>query len=102
MMLRGGASLRAVPVSGHVYDVPDQNTLAQLVGAATPHFAFQIRARVQSYLSALPPDHARVPELERHVEMLAWLGTHGESGGVDRADLPPSASLSLGVAPPSG
>ncbi len=89
-----------MPVIEHVYDLPDEDELAQLVGAATPHFAFQILARVRAYLGALPPDHARVPELEGHIEALERLGTHGETAGLRRADLPPSRSLSSGLAPP--
>ena len=89
-----------MPVIEHTYDLPDEDELAQLVGAATPHFAFQILARVEAYLQALPPDHARVPELQRHVEALRRLGLEGETAGLQRADLPPSRSLSSGLKPP--
>ncbi|MGI9538973.1 MAG: hypothetical protein ACR2N6_02350 [Miltoncostaeaceae bacterium] len=82
-----------MPVVQHQYDLPDEDELAKLVGAATPHFAFQIRARVQAYRNALPPDHARIPELDAHIATLERLGTHGEHGGVDDLDLPPSGSL---------
>ena len=78
----------------HVHDVPSEDVFAQLVGAATPHFAFQVRDRVAQYAAALPPDHPRRPELARHLEHLDRLGREGESGRVSVLDLPPRASLS--------
>jgi hypothetical protein len=77
-----------MPVFQHVHPVPDEDELAQLVGAATPHFAFQIRTRVAQYADALPPDHPRQPELRRHLERLDRLGYAGESAGVSAPDLP--------------
>ncbi|MGD9571709.1 MAG: hypothetical protein AB7V62_07505 [Thermoleophilia bacterium] len=77
-----------MPVFQHVHPVPDEDELAQLVGAATPHFAFQIRSRVQQYADALPPDHPRQAELERHLARLDRLGHEGEEGGVTDPDLP--------------
>jgi hypothetical protein len=82
-------TLPAMPVFEHVHDVPDEDVLAQLVGAATPHFAFQIRDRVAQYAAALPPDHPRQAELARHLERLERLGYEGESAGVSAPDLPP-------------
>jgi len=81
-------------VSQHVHDIPSEDVLAQLVGAATPHFAFQIRDRVAQYAAALPSDHARQPELARHLEHLDTLGREGESGRVTALDLSPRAPLS--------
>lgn len=83
-----------MPVVQHVHDVPSEDELAQLVGAATPHFAFQVRDRVKQYADALPPDHPRQPELAAHLARLDALGTGGESGSVSAPDLPPRASLS--------
>lgn len=77
----------------HVHDIPDEDELAQLVGAATPHFAFQARERVALLAAALPPDHPRQPELRRHLEYLDRLGYEGEAAGVERPDLPPRPSL---------
>ncbi len=77
-----------MPVFQHVHPVPDEDELAQLVGAATPHFAFQIRDRVRLYADALPPDHPRQAELQRHLARLDHLGHQGESGGVSDPDLP--------------
>lgn len=82
-----------MPVFQHVHPVPSEDELAQLVGAATPHFAFQIRARVAQYAEALPPDHPRQAELAAHLARLDELGYGGEAAGVTRPDLPPRASL---------
>ena len=80
-------------VSEHVHDIPSEDELAQLVGAATPHFAFQIRDRVADYAATLPSDHPRQPELAQHVERLERLGFAGEGGRVSALDLPPRAPL---------
>ena len=82
-------------VSQHVHDVPSEDVLAQLVGAATPHFAFQVRDRVAQYAAALPPDHPRQAELAAHLERLDRLGFQGETGRVSAPDLPPRAPLSV-------
>jgi len=82
-----------VPVAQHVHDIPSEDELAQLVGAATPHFAFQIRDRVAQYAAALPPDHSRQAELAAHIERLDRLGYQGETGAVSAPDLPPRASV---------
>lgn len=86
-------------VSQHVHDVPSEDVLAQLVGAATPHFAFQVRDRVARYAAALSPDHPRQAELAAHLERLDRLGYQGEAGRAGAPDLPPRAPLSV---PPAG
>ena len=82
-----------MPIAQHVHDIPSEDELAQLVGAATPHFAFQIRDRVAQYAAALPPDHPRQAELAAHIERLDRLGFQGETGDVSQPDLPPRASV---------
>lgn len=82
-----------MPVAQHVYPMPSEDELAQIVGAATPHFAFQLRDRIRQYASALPPDHPRQAELAAHIERLEALGYGGETGGVTEPDLPPRAPL---------
>ena len=77
----------------HDLPIPDEDELAQLVGAATPHFAFQARDRVAAYAAALPPDHPRQAELKAHIEHLERLGYEGESAGVETPDLPPRPSV---------
>jgi hypothetical protein len=88
-------TLPVVSVHEHVHDVPTEDELAQLVGAATPHFAFQIRDRVAQYAAALPPDHPRQAELAGHLAYLDRLGYDGESAGVTGTalDLPPRPSV---------
>jgi hypothetical protein len=82
-----------MPVFQHVHPIPTEDELAQLVGVATPHFAFQIRDRVAQFAAALPPDHPRQAELQAHLRHLDELGYGGETGGVTRPDLPPRESL---------
>jgi hypothetical protein len=77
----------------HDYGIPSEDELAVLVGAATPHFAFQIRARVADYAARLPEGHPRSAELAAHLDRLERLGMGGETGRVERADLPPRKSL---------
>jgi len=88
-----------VSVYQHVHDIPSEDELHQLVGAATPHFAFQIRDRVAQYAQALPPDHPRQLELRRHLDYLEQLGLQGETAGVIALDLPPRESVP-GLIPP--
>lgn len=85
----------------HLYDIPSEDELRRLVGAATPHFAFQIRDRVAQYAATLPPDHTRQAELRAHLERLERLGYEGEAAGVDQPDLPPRAPLSAAARPSS-
>ena len=82
-------------ISEHVHDLPTEDELAQLVGAATPHFAFQAAERIAQLSAALPPDHPRRPELATHLEYLNRLGYEGETADVTASDLPPRASLKL-------
>lgn len=83
-----------MPVFEHDYGIPDEQELAQLVGAATPHFSHQILGRIAGYARTLPPDHPRQAELSRHMERLEAIGSGGETAGIDHSDLPPRASLS--------
>jgi hypothetical protein len=90
-----------VPVFQHDYGVPSDEELAQMVGAATPHFALQIRSRVERYAARLPGDHPRQAELRAHLARLEQLGLEGERAGGRRPDLPPAPSL-RGAEPPPG
>jgi hypothetical protein len=78
-----------MPVFQHVLPIPSEDELRQLVGAATPHFAFQARDRIASLAESLPPDHPRQAELAAHLARLDALGYEGESAGVSSPDLPP-------------
>src|SRR4051812_14168589 len=95
-LIRGPAgTLGVVSVYEHVHDVPTEDELRQLVGAATPHFAFQAYERVAKLAAALPPDHPRQPELAAHLEYLERLGYEGETAGDPDPDLPPRPSIGL-------
>ena len=80
----------------HVHDLPTEDELAQLVGAATPHFAFQAAERIAQVAASLPPDHPRQAELAAHLEYLERLGYEGETAGVAHPDLAPRPSLETG------
>jgi hypothetical protein len=82
-----------VTIAEHVFDVPSDDELAALIGAATPHFALQIRDRVWDVMAALPPDHPRQAGLRAEVERLERLALHGEAGRPGQRDLPPRPSM---------
>ena len=70
----------------------------QLVAAATPHFALQLRNRVAKLIRPLPADHPVRIEGEHAVAQLTVLGASGEvrggegDGEPDLAGLPSVAS----------
>jgi hypothetical protein len=55
-----------------------------LVGPATPHFAYQLRARVRELVLGLPEEHPVRRHAEQQMELLDRLGhasTKAEDGG---------------------
>jgi hypothetical protein len=60
-----------------------------LVGPATPHFAYQLRARVQELVLDLPADHAVRRYAEEKMELLDRLG-HASSKAHDGGREPSS------------
>ena len=63
---------------------PTVADLEALVGPATPHFAYQIRARVRELIADLPADHPVRKHGEAQIEMLDSLGhasSKAEGGG---------------------
>ena len=66
--------------------------IRQLVAAATPHFALQLRNRVAKLIRPLPADNPVRIEGERAVGQLTILGATGEvrghEGELDLASLP--------------
>jgi hypothetical protein len=65
---------------------PTKEDIDALVGAATPHFAMQIRARVRALIRDLPEDHA----VRRHgdvqialLERLAFASSKAEEGPLE-------------------
>jgi hypothetical protein len=53
---------------------PTVDDIDALVGPATPHFAFQIRARVRELIADLPEEHQVRVYGERQIELLERLG----------------------------
>jgi hypothetical protein len=59
----------------------------RLVGSATPHFAYQLRARVRELIENLPPDNPTRRYGEEKMELLDRLG-HASSRAEDGAPEP--------------
>ena len=53
---------------------PTFDDVDALVGPATPHFAYQLRARVRELIEELPPDHPVRRYGEEKMELLDRLG----------------------------
>jgi hypothetical protein len=53
---------------------PTTDDVDALVGPATPHFAFQIRARVRELVDGLPEDHPVRRYADERLEQLDRLG----------------------------
>jgi hypothetical protein len=63
---------------------PTIEDIDALVGPATPHFAYQLRARVRALIRDLPEDHAVRKYGEEQMELLDRLGhasSKAEEGG---------------------
>ena len=60
-----------------------------LVGPATPHFAYQIRARVRRLVADLRPDHPTRRYAEEQIDLLDRLG-HASSKAADSRREPQS------------
>jgi hypothetical protein len=74
-----------------------------LVAAATPHFAFQLRARLRELVAELPAEHPARVYAEEQIELLDRLGyasSKAEQGGLEPrskpgwAEIPSSATAS--------
>ena len=63
----------------------------ELVGPATPHFAYQLRARVKELVEHLPADHPARRYGEEKMDLLDRLGyasSKAEEGGREPSDKP--------------
>jgi hypothetical protein len=63
---------------------PTRDDIDALVGPATPHFAFQLRARVRELIQELPEDHPVRKYGEEKIDLLERLGfasSKAEEGG---------------------
>ena len=61
---------------------PTRDDIDALVGPATPHFAYQLRARVRELIENLPPDDPVRKYGEQKMELLDRLG-HASSFAAD-------------------
>jgi hypothetical protein len=65
---------------------PSFEDIDVLMGSATPHFAYQLRARVWELVQELPPDHTVRRYGEEKMELLDRLGhasSLAESGSLE-------------------
>ena len=53
---------------------PTRDDIDALVGPATPHFAYQLRARVRELVAGLPPEHEVRRYAEEKMALLDRLG----------------------------
>ena len=70
---------------------PTRDDIDRLVGPATPHFAYQLRARVRELVQDLPEDDDVRRYGEEQMELLDRLGhasSKAASGGRVRRDVP--------------
>jgi hypothetical protein len=70
---------------------PTKDDVDALVGPATPHFAFQLRARVRALVRDLPEDHPVRLYGEEQMELLERLGlssSKAEEGPLEPASRP--------------
>jgi hypothetical protein len=81
-----GAELPERLEPGHQASVED---LRELTGAATPHFALQIRDRIARLIERLPPDDPVRVEGEREIARLERMAREGQTQGhVQELELP--------------
>jgi hypothetical protein len=70
---------------------PTIDDIDALVGPATPHFAYQLRARVKALIQDLPPGHPVRRYGEEKMELLDRLGhasSKAEEGPLEPPDRP--------------
>jgi hypothetical protein len=60
---------------------PTVEDVRQLMGASTPHFALQLRNRIQTLIGRLPPDHPARVEGEREIARLDQIALGSERRG---------------------
>ena len=60
---------------------PTVEDIRELMGASTPHFALQIRNRIQNLIEGLPADHPARVLGEREIARLERIAYEGEQRG---------------------
>jgi hypothetical protein len=79
---------------------PTKDMIDELVGPATPHFAYQLRARVWELIENLPEDHPVRRYGEEKMELLDRLG-YASSKAEDLPPEPHTKGLGWGEIPSS-
>jgi hypothetical protein len=87
---------------------PTRHDVDALVGPATPHFAYQLRARVRELVAGLPADHDVRRYAEEKIDLLDRIGhasSKAEEGPREAATRPgwdgiPSAAPADNPLPP--
>jgi hypothetical protein len=74
---------------------PTVEDIRRLSGASTPHFALQIRNRIQNLIAGLPPDHPARVEGERELARLEEVAKGAEHRGGHRSGEPAMPSLGI-------
>ena len=70
----------------------------ELMGPSTPHFALQLRNRLEQLIAGLPQGHPARVEGEREIARLQSVAYTGQARGeADDTGEPPMPSLSVGV-----
>jgi hypothetical protein len=69
--------------AGHETTIED---VRQLMGASTPHFALQLRARIRALIRGLPEGHPARVEGEREIARLDKIAFVGEVRGAAAED----------------
>ncbi len=75
---------------------PTREDIDALVGPATPHFAYQLRARVRELVADLPAEHDVRRYAEGKIDLLDRLGyasSKAEEGGREPASRPGWAQI---------
>ncbi len=84
-------------VLAHEVSVED---VRALMGASTPHFALQLRDRIERLIAGLPSDHPARVEGDREIARLQSLGfdgeVRGEGGALGERPLPSLSVLAAG------
>ena len=67
---------------------PTRDDVDALVGPATPHFAYQLRARVRELVADLPESHDVRKYAEEKIELLDRLGYASSKAADDEVEEP--------------
>ena len=78
---------------GRLEREPSVEDVRQLMGASTPHFALQLRSRIQTLIAGLPEDHPARVEGEREIARLDDVAKGSERRGDEGQGEPAMPSL---------